>query len=113
MEKFIRKLARSYDWQFLYARAKELNNIKIFKNNSNFTKLQLLFLRWLEIYHSLYIDLDMEKDYISKDVIEDDLRTEAYLLYRHEIKKGKNKKRDKEEQTKNINQLPTVVFTKE
>lgn len=99
--KIIRKITRSSEWQLLYNRAKELGTLRLFKNDIDLTKVQLWFLHFLEVYSSLYMDLAMKEKYISEDVIQDDLRTEAYLLYKKEKKPeeeknrytGKNKKR--------------------
>lgn len=110
METIIRKLARSHDCQFLYVRAKELK-LKIFNNDSNLTKAQLIFLQWLHIYSSLYECIMRKEKYINEEVIEDDLRCDSYLLWR---RKNKDKK-DKPIQTKKngidmTGGIPTVIF---
>lgn len=86
MEKIIRKLARSDKNQLLYIKAKDLNGIKLFKNEIDFTWIQTIFLMWLEIYHSLYQDLATGEDYLTKSVIIDDMRCDAYLLYRRKTR---------------------------
>lgn len=91
----LRKLARSEKWLTLYVRAKEMDGIKLFKNERDFTPLQIRFLRWLEIYHSLYIDLAMKEPYISEEIIEDDIYCDAYLLW-------KSKNEDKKEEQKPV-----------
>ena len=93
MEKIIRKLVRSDRYQLLYAKAKDLNGIKLFKNEMNFSWVQILFLMWLEIYHSLYQDLATGEDYLSKEVIFDDMRCDAFLLYRRKTRHLKDKKK--------------------
>lgn len=107
----IRKLARSVYWQTLYSRAKDIGSIRLFLNDIEFSKLQLIFLQWLEVYHSLYIDISMGEKYINDEIIEDDIRTDAYLYYRRmkdkEIKDNKNK--DKKQDLK-LMSLPSVVF---
>ncbi len=102
----IRTLAKSYYWQSIFARSKEIpGSVRLFENKSDFTKLQLLFLQQLEIVSGLYQDLAMGEDLISEEVVNDELRSEAYLLYR------KNK-RDQERSNKNINnQTPPGVTT--
>ena len=90
----IRKLARSDYWQSLYARAKEISTIGLFKNRRDFSDVQVNFLNWLEIYSSLYGDLYTKEQYISEKVINDEIRCDAYLLYRR-------KKRDKEKKEQN------------
>ena len=111
-DKLLRKLARSDKYQILYARAKELGNIKLFKNEVDISRLQLNFLYWLEIYHSLYTDLAMNEKWISKAVIEDDLRTEAYLLLKRKIKKDKKQGKEIEEKPTSDGGIPSVIFRK-
>ena len=57
----LRKLARSGAWQTVYSRSKEIGSINLFKNNRDFTMVQIVFLRWLEIYNSLFSDLNCEE----------------------------------------------------
>ena len=111
MEKTLRKLARSYKYQSLYARAKELGHIKLFENNYDFTKIQILFLRWLEIYYILYTDLASKENYISEEVIKDDIRAEAYLLYKNTKKDEKEDKNKRQVDT--TGQIPSVIFRRQ
>lgn len=110
----LRKLARKNKYQLLYARAKDLGNMRLFENTTDFSAIQLLFLNWLEIYNSLYNDLVTNEEYLSEEVIEDDLRTDAYLLYRAEKRKQKqDKKSTKEEIREAVDKdVPSVIFTK-
>ena len=113
-EKLLRKLAREYKYQTLYSRAKELGTVKLFKNNLDFTGLQSRFLDWLEIYNSLYTDLAMHEKNIDEDVINDDLRAEAYLLWKREQRKKENKKgttSKKKEKKKGSGDIPSIIFT--
>ena len=111
--KILKKVTRSNKWQLLYNRAKELGTLRLFKNDIDLTKIQIWFLYFLEMYSSLYTDLAMDEDYISEDVIEDPIRTEAYLLYRKDKNKKDNSKKftDKEERVTPDN-IPGVIFTK-
>jgi hypothetical protein len=89
----LRILARSTRWQILYNRSKEVGSLKLFNNDADLTPLQLSFLQWLEIYSSLEMDLAMKEKNISREVIEDEYRTDAYLYVRgtkntNEEKKG-------------------------
>ena len=104
MEKILRKLARSDRYQLLYIKAKDLNGIRLFKNKMDFSWIQIIFLMWLEIYHSLYQDLATGTDYLNKSVIIDDVRCDAFLLYRRRTKDLKDKK------TKNISNKDSVIF---
>lgn len=105
--KILKQLARSNKYQMLYSRAKELS-LKLFNNDTDLTTIQIWFLYWLEVYSSLYIDLARKEEFISEEVIEDDLRTEAYLLWRNE--KSKKKSQDKKNIRVNNSNIPTVLF---
>ena len=93
LENTIRNLAKSYYYQFLYTRAKDLTNITFFENTSDFSNLQIMFLQWLEVYKVLYLDLAHKETYITEDVIKDNIRTDAYLLYKSKYKNNEDKKR--------------------
>jgi len=84
----LRKLARDRNWQILYNRAKEIGTVRLFNNDCDFTCLQLNFLSWLEIYSALEQDIALKKENIDMTVLEDDIRTDAYLYWRriHEDK---------------------------
>jgi len=111
--KLLKKLTRSNRWQILYNRAKELGTLRLFKNDIDLTKIQIWTLYFLEMYASLYTDLAMNEDFINEDVIEDDLRTEAYLLYRKEkSKKDKNKKYTDKDEKITPDNIPGVRFMK-
>lgn len=108
----IRKLARNNKYQSLYARAKDLGNLQLFSNVKDLTSIQFMFLDWLEIYNSLYSDIAMNEKNIDFDVIEDDIRTEAYLLWRREQRKKKDTKEDRTKKARHTDgSLPSVIFT--
>ena len=111
--KLLKKLTRSSKWQVLYNRAKELGTLRLFKNDIDLTKVQIWMLYFLEMYNSLYMDLAMNEEYISEEVISDDLRCEAYLLYKKvKNKKGnKQKSMDKDEKI-TPHDIPAVQFLK-
>ena len=107
MIKALRKIARSNKYQLIYNRAKEISNIKLFKNNINFTSVQLLFLHWLEVYSVLYMDLATNKNMLTEEIINDDLRAEAYLIWKNNNRKNK----DKTNKTRKvISGLPGINF---
>ena len=80
MYKEIRELAKSAKWQNLYSRSKELSSITLFRNSTDFSLIQNHFLYLLETYNTLYVDMYSDKPYISQKVIDNVIRTEAYLL---------------------------------
>lgn len=103
----LRALARSAEYQTLYNRAKDLR-FKLFDNNKNLTKLQITFLNLLETYAALYQDIAMGEDYIDEDVINNDIRTDAYLVYKRKKRTDKKLKKKK----RNNTGTPSIVFTK-
>jgi len=109
--KILKKLARSNEWQLLYSRAKELGTLRLFKNDTDLTKAQIWMLYLLEMFSSLYLDLAMKENYISEEVIEDDLRCEAYLLYR-KGKKSEEKFNGYKDKNKRVtpSDIPGVQF---
>jgi len=83
LEDHIRKLARSNYWQEIYYHSKENSGIYIFENRSNFSGIQSIFLYWLRIYSLLYSELAQKDwDNLDKEVIEDDIRCDAFLYWR-------------------------------
>jgi len=110
----LRKIAKSSKWQILYNRAKELGTIKLFENDSDLSKIQIMFLYYLELYASLYRDLGSNEPYISEKVINDELRTDAYVLWRS-TKKNKEKQektdtKNNKRQIDNESNIPRMVF---
>ena len=107
-EAVLRKLARSDFWQNFYSHAKELK-FDLFQNTTALSKIQVIFLSWLSVYNSLYQDLALDEDYIDEDVIKDDIRTDAYLLWRKKVKYKKKAKR-KNENIDNELGIPSIKF---
>ncbi len=102
----LRELARSFEWQSIYSNIKNNMNINLFDNNKDLSRIQILFLGYLELYYNLYIDLYAEEKFISQEVIENDLWTDSYILW-----KKKNKKIDKQDKPK-VTGIPKITFTK-
>jgi hypothetical protein len=99
IDKQIRKLARSVYWQNIYKSAKEIGSIQLFENQTNFSGLQSLFLFWLSIYDSLYHDLaQKEWKYLDEKVIDNDIRCDAFLYFRSQMREQQidNYKRDEQ-----------------
>lgn len=85
IDSYIRKLARSSYYQNLYISSKESNNIQLFDNTFNFSGLQVLFLYWLRVYSMLFDELAQSKwKYLDEKVLEDDVRTDAFLYWRRQ-----------------------------
>jgi len=81
----------------------------LFENESDLTTIQLSFLQWLEIYNSLEMDLAMKEKGISRKVIEDDYRVDAYLYYKNLNDKTKEANTPKEGYEPPVD-IPSVMF---
>lgn len=114
-EEIIRKLARSSQYQFLYSRSKEMGSIKLFKNEADYLPIQIIFLHWLETYNNLNMDIATGENFINKEIIEDDIRCDAYITFKKKKRKEeKNSKRTKiknpARQTMRPLGIPSVIF---
>lgn len=76
-ETALEKLARSYEIQTLYS-----HNLPLFKNKTDFSHIQLIFLNLVERYHQLAIDIASGEENTEKGMEKDPLRVEAYFLWR-------------------------------
>lgn len=116
MKKYIknplRQLASSNYYQILYARCKELGSLQLFKNNSDLSRFQIIMLQWLQIYNVLYDELANNTDFLSEEIIKDEIRTDAYLYYRG--KRRENKLYDDQERNRkkrdNKSGIPSITF---
>jgi len=107
MEKYLRKLAKSNKFQCIFRQAKDYH-FKIFDNNQDLSKIQMVFLHWLQTYQNLYHDLIIGEEFLTEEVIADDLRTEAYLFYKE--RKLKDKNLQKHTVKENFTGIPSVIF---
>jgi hypothetical protein len=106
-EEIIRKMARDNKWQTFYSRSKDISSFSLFNNVTKLTKIQLIFLQYLEIYNILYGNLREKEKYLNEEVIDNDVRCDAYLYYRKITGNKKDKESDKEENNSNI---PSLTF---
>lgn len=103
IEKQIRKLARSTYWQNIYKSAKEIGTIQLFENKTNFSGLQSLFLFWLSVYESLYVDLGQKTwKFLDENVINSDVRCDAFLYWRSQMREQEIIKYKQEEKANNL-----------
>ena len=94
----VRKLARSSYWQNIYVSSKDIGSIRLFDNQTNFSGLQSLFLYWLKVYDLLYTELSQKEwKYLDEEVIESDVRCDAFLFWRS-LEKEKELNKYKQEQ---------------
>lgn len=77
----LRKLAKSITAQNLFLACKE-SRIQIFKNNSELSRLQQIYLSYLYFYDTIDKDLAIKK--ISKHIKDNILFEDAYMLWKKE-----------------------------
>ena len=79
-------LAKSVRYQNLFLASKEINGIKLFRNNMELSNIQSVFLSWLYNFDSIGRDIIMDK--ISEHVLDNSIYWNSYLLWRRKnIKK--------------------------
>ena len=80
----LRKLAKSNYYQNLFSASQKCFGISLFQNVCNFSGIQVRFLYWLSVYEMLFTELSKhEDDFLTEAVINDNDRTDAYLIYRN------------------------------
>jgi hypothetical protein len=103
IEQQIRRLARSSHYQSLYRSAKDIGTLQLFENQSNFSGLQSLFLFWLSVYESLFTDLaQKEWRYLDEDVINNDVRCDAFIYWRSKAREDELDKYKREQKVSKL-----------
>jgi len=112
MKDLLRKIARSNRYQLLYNRSKDIGSISLFNNKSELSKIQIRFLYYLELYSGLYSNLATKEPLISEDVIKDDIRVDAYFVYKRRTKhlKETTNKNKSDKVVDNMNGRKSLIF---
>lgn len=95
----IRELAKSNDYQNIYILSKDMGSIKIFENCRDFTYIQHIFLRYLNFYYNIYSDISMGE--VGDIVLENDLYSDAYVMWKNKNDKEKIKNIGKDSRQEN------------
>lgn len=90
IDNYIRKLAKKNNILNQFIASKEINGIKFFINEIDFSRLQDLFLSYLYFYHSLYQDIYSKK--VSEKVMNDIIYEDAYAYYKSKHEESIDKK---------------------
>lgn len=77
----LRKLAKSSYYQTLFSFWKEGSNLRLFCNDMDLSYIQLLFLKYLNFYGSLYLDVAMGD--IDDKIFENEIYEDSYVMYRN------------------------------
>jgi len=80
----LRKLSVNKNWQSIYGASQKCSDIRLFLNNDNYSGIQIQFLYWLSVYEMLFSELSTYEDkLLTLKVLDDEDRTDAYLIYRN------------------------------
>jgi len=109
VEKIIRALSKGNYYQNLYNCAKELN-FKIFKNDTDLTSLQVIFLGYLTFYNNLFTDIFLDE--VSDIVLKDEIYEDSYTYYKKKVKPIDDSTLLKDKRTENIPKTDTWVFNR-
>jgi len=92
LEEYLRKLAKKTEILNQFVASKEMNHIRFFANEMNFSKIQNLFLAYLYFYYNLQQEIASKK--VSKKVLECEIYEDAYAYYlsKHDESKDKSSK---------------------
>ena len=103
-------LAKSVRYQNLFLASKEINGIKLFRNNMELSNIQSIFLSWLYNFDSISRDVIVDK--ISEHVLDNQIYWNSYLIWRRKNVKKTNTKDNKQ---KDVNLIVSkkINFNKE
>ena len=85
----VRKLAKSDYYQNVYTLAKERSYFRIFKNEDDFTDLQITFLKYLNFYNTIFTDIALGD--VTEIVLNDFMYEDAYIMYKNKTDTNKLK----------------------
>ena len=93
----IRKLAKTSKFQTIYNCAKEVG-LKLFRNECEYTEIQLLFLNFLNLYATIHLDIALGE--IDDLVLDNEIYEDSYLYWR---RKSRNEKKENQNNPMNNN----------
>jgi len=108
----LRTLARSKKWQTLYRQSKDIASLQLFANLTDLFDLQINFLQWLHLYNYLDEQRANGDKLITKELLEDDMRVDAYLVYTERQRKREEKPNKTKKVRDRNSTIPSVVFRK-
>jgi hypothetical protein len=92
----IRDLANSNKYQSLLNARSEICEVRLFNNNSNFSRIQLMFINWLQFYK--FLRSEVVSDEVSDVILKDEIYSDSYYLWRSKKYKEYLEKKDKKEE---------------
>jgi hypothetical protein len=82
----IRKIAKTSKFQSIYANEKAIG-LKLFKNDGDYTDIQVAFLNYLAFYYTINLDITLGE--VDERVLDNDIFEDSYMYY-----KGKQRKEE-------------------
>ena len=102
----IRQIAKQSNNQTLYSASKE-GNIGLFHNTYDHTFFQIIYLRYLNFYNSINLDIALHE--VSEEVLDNEIFEDSYMFYKQskkeEFPKSGSKKAKNEETVGGFNWL--------
>lgn len=92
----VRELAKSDYFQSIYSLSKERSDFCLFENKRDFTNLQIMFLKYLNFYSTIYTDIALGD--VTDIVLDNHIYEDSYIMYKNKSDSGKlkeNKTKDK------------------
>ena len=103
----MRELAKSNKYQTIYSNEKPLG-LRLFRNDVDYSDLQLTFLNYLAFYNSVFTDIAMGD--VNKKVLDNLIYEDAYSVYRNSKRTEDMKEtNDKKKETKNQTHKPERI----
>lgn len=95
----IRILAKDSNNQTIYSAGKE-GNFNLFKNTYDYTYFQIVFLRYLNFYNSLNLDIALKE--VDEIVLQNEIFEDSYFYYKQNKKDEKKVPQNKNDKNKEV-----------
>lgn len=100
IQSLVRQLAKSDYYQNIYALSKERSYFKLFKNEDEFTDLQIMFLKYLNFYSTIFTDIALGD--VTEIILKDFIYEDAYIMYKNRSETGKLKESKKNSEKEEV-----------
>ena len=105
----LRKLAKSAKILNVFSASKEMNGVKLFRNETDFSRIQEIFINYLYFYYGIHQDISAKK--VSKKVLDDEVYEDAYAYWK--FKSDKSEQKDKPQSNPATSHGIHLVFNKD
>ena len=105
----IRKLSKNSTNQTIYSASKE-GNIGLFANTYDYTYFQIMYLRYLNFYNSINLDIAMNE--VGEEVLNNEIFEDSYMYYKQHKKEETNTLKTKKNKNEEVVDGFNWVFNK-